>query len=183
MLLRELVATHRALAATRSRKAKVEALAERLCAATPEEIPVVACWLAGRLPQGRIGVGPAAVLRVADSEGTSGPPLTLAEIDAELSALAGLSGPGSARERSARLGGLFARGDADERRFLAGLLLGELRQGASEGLSVDAIAAAAGADPARVRRAFMLAADLGAVAQAALGGDPAALDAFDLELF
>ena len=182
MKLEDIVGTHRELAGQRSRKAKLATLAERLRAAAPEEVPVVACWLAGKLPQGRIGVGPAAVRKAAEVAPEPGA-LEVLEIHESLTRFAALGGPGSAREREQLLGSLFARADADARSFLARLLLGELRQGASEGLSVDAIALAAEASPEKVRRAFMLSADLGSVASAALFGEPGALEAFDLQLF
>jgi DNA ligase-1 len=95
--------------------------------------------------------------------------------------------------REQALRALFERATADEQRFLTGLLLGELRQGALEGVMVDAIAAAADLPVPRVRRAAMYAGNLGAVARAALGngalGNAAlaqradALDNFRLRLF
>jgi DNA ligase-1 len=183
MRLRDLVATHRALAKTRSRNAKVQALAACLARLAQDEAGAATCWLAGRLPQGRIGIGPAAIRAAADAPAADGPPLTIAELDRAFSALARISGPGSTRRREAQLAALFARASADERRFLARLLLGELRQGASEGLVVEGLAAAAGLEPARVRRALMLSSDLAAVAAAALGDTPEALERFQLELF
>ena len=183
MLLRDLVSTHLALARTRSRKAKVEALAGCLRRLAPEEVAPAACWLAGRLRQGRIGIGPEAVRSAAETRGAGGPPLGVGELECVFGELAALAGRGSARERADRLARLFARAAPDERLFLARLLLGELRQGAAEGLVVEALAAAARVEPARVRRAFMLCSDLGAVAEAALGGDPSALERFALQLF
>ena len=49
-----------------------------------------------------------------------------------------------------------------------GLFLGELRQGALEGVMADAVAKAADVPPADVRRASMLAGDLAAVAEIAM---------------
>jgi len=63
---------------------------------------------------------------------------------------------------------LFARADAAERRFLAELLVGELRQGALEGLLLEAIARASGQPAADVRQAAMYSGNVGAVARAAL---------------
>ena len=62
------------------------------------------------------------------------------------------------------------------------LLGGELRQGALEGVMVQALARAAEAEPAAVQRAFMLRGDLAAVAEAVLRDGPAALDRFHLEV-
>ena len=64
---------------------------------------------------------------------------------------------------------LFARATADEQRFLGALVIGEVRQGALEGVLLEAVAKAAGVPSAGVRRAVMLAGDLGVVASAVLG--------------
>ena len=56
MLLSELVAASAATSATRSRTAKVEALAGALRAAGPEEVATATAYLSGVLPQRRIGV-------------------------------------------------------------------------------------------------------------------------------
>src|SRR5690606_27562853 len=66
--------------------------------------------------------------------------------------------------------------------FLVGALLGEIRQGALEGVMVEAIASAFSLDASLVRRALMMSGDLGRVAEAAREGAPA-LRAFALQLF
>jgi DNA ligase-1 len=63
---------------------------------------------------------------------------------------------------------VFSRATEQEADFLRRLLLGELRQGALEGVMADAVAAAAGIPSATVRRAAMLAGDLPSVAATAL---------------
>ncbi|MGH3066839.1 MAG: ATP-dependent DNA ligase, partial [Gaiellaceae bacterium] len=63
---------------------------------------------------------------------------------------------------------LFGAATDLEQRFLSSLLIGELRQGALEGVMVDAVAEAAGIPAAGVRRAAMLAGDLPTIAEAAL---------------
>ena len=60
--------------------------------------------------------------------------------------------------------------------------MGEVRQGALEGVMVDAVSRAADVPLAEVRRAAMLAGDLGAVAAAAIEGGSAALARFRLSL-
>ena len=57
MLLAELVATSTSVAATRSRKAKVAALAETLARVEPAELEVVVSYLGGALRQRRTGLG------------------------------------------------------------------------------------------------------------------------------
>jgi DNA ligase-1 len=93
-----------------------------------------------------------------------------------------VGGKGSAAARKALVGELFGRATAAEQRFLVGLLSGELRQGALEGVMTDAVARAASVPVAEVRRAMMLRGSLGAVAAAALAGGSAALAAFGLEV-
>ena len=73
------------------------------------------------------------------------PTLTLAELDAALDRLLEVRGKGTGAERARLLHELFARATADEQDFLVRLLLGELRQGALEGLMVEAVAKASGA--------------------------------------
>ena len=110
------------------------------------------------------------------------PPATLEllEVDATLRHVGGLSGAGSQAARRDALHDLFARATEAEQRFLRGLLMGEIRQGALEGVMVDAVAHAAGLPVGEVRRAAMLAGDLGTVAAAALAGGSEALGAFRL---
>jgi DNA ligase-1 len=63
-------------------------------------------------------------------------------------------------------------------------LVGEIRQGALEGVLVEAIAKAASLPAATVRRAAMMAGDIGVVAASALGNDREnALAAYQLQLF
>jgi ATP-dependent DNA ligase I len=72
---------------------------------------------------------------------------------------------------------------AEEQDFLGRLIFGELRQGALEGIMVDAIARAAKVPLAAVRRAHLMAGDLIAVATAALTTGEAALGEFGVQLF
>jgi DNA ligase-1 len=77
---------------------------------------------------------------------------------------------------------LFAAATPDEQAFLRGLVSGELRAGALEGVMVDAIAAAAGAPVAAVRRAVMLRGEPAAVAAAVIERGPSGLAEFRLEV-
>ena len=100
-----------------------------------------------------------------------------------LQRLANTTGKGSAQTKERLLGELLTRGTAEEQEFLLRLVMGELRQGALEGLVTEAVARAAGLEPGAVRRATMLAADLGRVAHAALTEGAAGLTSFRVELF
>lgn len=179
MQLAELVRTGREVAATASRLEKVALLADLLRALAREEVETAVAFLGGEPRQGRLGVG-WKLAREALGVPAAEPSLALLEVDRAFEALAGLSGKGSAAARRERLGALFARATADEQDFLLRLLQGELRQGALEGVLVEAVAAAAGMLAERVRRAAMLGGALRAVAVEALsGGD---LARFRLEL-
>jgi DNA ligase 1 len=166
---------------TRSRKAKTQYLAAAL-RGDPAEVGLAASWLAGVLPGGKLGVGPSTLKDLRP------PPAAQAELEvkavqAEHGALRALSGPGSTAARKRKLHQLLAQCTELEQRFLIRLWIGELRQGALESLVLDAVAAAFDLDPALVRRAQMLAADLKQVAETAARDGAAGLKRFDLELF
>ena len=114
--------------------------------------------------------------------GARSPALTVAEVDAAFERIGGLAGAGSQAARREALAQLFARATSPRRSSCGGCSAGELRQGALEGVMVQALARAAGAQPAAVQRAFMLRGDLAAVAAAALRDGPAALARFRLEV-
>ncbi|WP_369130848.1 ATP-dependent DNA ligase, partial [Modestobacter roseus] len=103
--------------------------------------------------------------------------LAVTVVDAALTELAGTAGPGSAARRDAALSALLGASTAVEQQFLVRLLTGELRQGALEGVVLEAIAAAADVPAPSVRRAFMLSGSLPGTAATALSGGVAALDA------
>ncbi len=166
MLFRELVEASTELAATTKRTEKISRLAELLSRADTDELPIAVAFLTGAPRQGRLGIGPAS-LRDARVEGpAAGPAATLRDVGAALEQVAATTGPGSGGRRLNDLRALLARGTDSERRFLVRLLLGELRQGALEGLMVEAVARATGQKPGLVRRALMVSGDLGAVASA-----------------
>jgi DNA ligase 1 len=169
--------------ATSSRLSKVRELASLLASLEPDEIAIVTHYLSGEIAQGRIGIGYAALRAAAAQQGAQRPTLTIADVDRRLTELARTRGAGSAARRTQLLRELFALAAPAEQAFLLQLLAGELRQGALQGIMVDAIAAAARVPVPQVRRAAMYAGSLGAVARAALLAGPDALGKFQLELF
>ena len=181
--LAELVQVSQRVGATTARRAKVSELAALLKSLMPEEIDLGVHYLSGEIPQGKIGIGYAAVRAAASTSAAQFAALSIAEVDHGLSELAGIRGSGSAARRAAALQQLFARATAAEQQFLLRLMIGELRQGALAGVMVDAIAAAAELPVATVRRAAMYAKSLGVVAAAALREGSKALDKFQLEVF
>ncbi|MBQ6639719.1 MAG: ATP-dependent DNA ligase [Saccharopolyspora sp.] len=179
--LAAVVAASAEVAATRSRKSKVAAIAGLLTELTAAEIRPATALLAGELPGGRAGVGWSTLseLDVAPAAESS---LSVLEVDAAIGELRGITGSGSGRRRVAALTELLGRATAAEQGFLIRLLGGELRQGALEGVMVEAVAEAAEVPGEAVRRAFMLSGRLPATAEAALTGGAAALAEFRLEV-
>jgi ATP-dependent DNA ligase I len=183
MLLAELLAASERVAATRSRLAKIDALAECLRRLDAPEIALGVAYLSGDTRQGRMGIGYATLKDALAATPASAPRLTLAQADEALANISQVKGEGSAAERQRLLAALFACATAGERDFLARLLLGELRQGALEGIMLDAIAKAARLPAARVRSAAMRAGGLPAVGEAALAEGEAGLARFALKVF
>jgi DNA ligase-1 len=168
-LLATLVDASARAAGTASRLAKRDAIAAVLRGAEADEVEIAVAWLSGETRQGRIGVGWATLAALRGTAGAAAEPtLTLREADATLDAVAHTGGKGSAAARSAALAALFARASAAEQDFLVRLLVGELRQGALEGVMLDAIAAAAAIPAADVRRAAMVVGNLREVVRVAL---------------
>ncbi|MFE6689416.1 ATP-dependent DNA ligase [Streptomyces sp. NPDC057743] len=178
MLLAALAQVSAEVAAASARSRKVALLAGLFRAADPKDAPLVIPYLAGRLPQGRIGVG-WSVLRDPPPPAAAAT-LTVRGVDAALTALAHVAGPGAQAERRRLVRELFAAATAQEQRFLYGLLTGEVRQGALDALAVEGLAAATGAPADAVRRAVMLAGSLPDVAAALLAEGPPALAGFRL---
>lgn len=181
MLLSELVTTTDQVAATSSRLAKIDAIARLLDGADEGDIAALVGLLLAAPRQGRLGVGwrGLAALDIAHAEE---PSLTIADVDHAFDELSTTSGAGSAGVRSDLLRGLASRATAAEWDFLARAMLGELRTGALSGVLLDAVARAADAPIATVRRAAMLSGDLGETARIALAGDDGDLDAVGLRV-
>ena len=180
MLLDELARTSAVVAETRARLAKTRLLADCLAQLRPDEVPVAVAYLSGELPHAPIGVGWAA-LRDPPTPAAE-PRLELLEVDAALRQIGAATGPGSQSARRTLLRELLGRATEPEQRFLVRLLTGELRQGALEGVMVDAVASAARVPAAAVRRALMLAGSLTEVAAAALADGSAGLGRFRLDV-
>jgi ATP-dependent DNA ligase I len=169
-LFAEFAALGRRLEATGGRLEKRRLVAEFLAAVAPDEVGLAVAFLTGR-------PFPASDPRVLGVRGlplavpsSTGPPLTLGDVGAAFADVAAAAGAGSRRGREGRLAGLTARASLDEREFLGRIIGGELRTGVSDGLVLEAIAAAAGVDVALVRRAALFLGDLSAVAELARAG-------------
>ncbi|KQX72652.1 ATP-dependent DNA ligase [Aeromicrobium sp. Root472D3] len=181
MLLADVVATSLAVAATRSRIAKVAVLAELLGRLDdPDDVVTVTSYVAGSLRQRRTGLGWRSLQNLpapADE-----PSLTVADVHAAFEHLSTVAGPGSQAARAAATADLFGRATPDEQAWLRSVVTGEVRQGALDSLVQEALAAAGEVPATSVRRAAMMAGSTVDVAVAALTGGEEALSTFVLQV-
>jgi DNA ligase-1 len=178
--LEDLASVSAAVSATTSRTAKTTAIADLLAQLEPQEVHAAVAFLSGRLTQRQIGVGWAQLRELPPP--APEPELTVAEVDRAFGAIGELSGAGSQAVRRGAISALFARATGDEQRFLTRLLIGDLAQGALEGVMLAAVAKAGGVPQADVRRAVMLSGDLAQTAAIALAHGRDGLAAVRLEV-
>jgi DNA ligase 1 len=183
MPLHDLVTTSAAVAEASGRLAKMGLLANLLRRVAPEEIEVAIGFLCGEPRQGRIGIGSATIWTAKDVAAAETPSLTLHDVDEAFTQIAAMKGAGSTAARQQRLRDLLRRATHAEQDFIVRLLFGELRQGALEGVLVEAVARASGISAASVRRAVMMAGALAPVARAAIVDGEASLAGFGVQLF
>jgi DNA ligase-1 len=174
-LLADVVRTSAQVGATPSRLAKVAALAGRLRSLQPDEIEIALPYLSGELRQGKLALG-YRTLNPGNAASTA--TLTLREVDSVFEQLKITKGRGSASQRAELLDALFGKATAEEQDFLVRLIVGELRQGALEGVMLEALAAASGVPAAVVRRAVMIGGGIAPAARAALAQGQAGLERF-----
>jgi len=143
MRIAELATASAALAATSRRTEKAERLAAVLRRLAPDDVLPAVALLVGSLRQGHIGIGSSLVRAAASNPRAAESTLTVADVDRAFDRLAALGGAGSAGARREALGDLMRRATAQEADWLSRVLLGEVRQGALQGLMEDAVARAA----------------------------------------
>lgn len=183
MKLEDLVVTSENIRSTPKKKEKVSLIAKILQQAKGREISLAAQFLAGILPTGRLGIGWRTIQEAVRDLRPVSSTLSITDIQAYLEDLTKTAGPGSSERKKKRLRQLFSKVGKREQRFLIGLILEEVRQGALEGLVLEAIAQAASLPIFSVRRAYMFAGSLGEVAEAALTRGAAGLERFGPRLF
>jgi DNA ligase-1 len=183
MLLNHVVKVGAAVAGSRSRLQKVGRLSELVRDLSPADAGVAVAYLTGRLPQGRIGLGPALLNAVRANPRASRPTLALEQVNAVFGRIAVVRGAGAQAGRQRLLGELFSAATPAEQDFLHRLVLGELRQGALEGLMLEALARAHRVRVEAVRHAVMVSGDIAAVARILADVGVAGLDRFRLTLF
>jgi DNA ligase-1 len=183
VLFSDLVLTSARIAETSSRLGKVELLATFLRGLEPNEVSIALGFLTGWPRQGKLGIGWATLEAARPPEAAATPQLSIADVDRAFTRLKSVGGKQSGAERRRLLGELMSRATAEEQQFLFVLAIGEVRHGALEGVMAEAVAKAANLPADRVRRAAMLAGDLGAVAEAVLEEGEAGLAHWSLQLF
>jgi DNA ligase-1 len=193
MLLAELVATSTAVTQTSKRNEKTALLARTLeqvvkDATLSEEgrfrtTLLCVCYLSGQVRQSRLGVGYQTVSALAEAPPAATSTLTLDAVDEALTRVADAGGSGATKLRRSVLGSLFSSATFEEQSFLRRLLLGELRQGAVEGVLLDAVVRVSGVESTTVRRALLVRGNFVEVATTALVSGASGLDAYRLVLF
>jgi len=181
--LSEVVTASSVVASTSSRGKKIELLADVLRRLASNEIAIAIGFFTGWPRQGKLGIGWATLDAARPPNAAEEATLTLAEVDQTFTALKSVKGSNSAAQRRRLLGDLMARATSAEQQFLFALGVGEVRQGALEGVMTEAVAKAANLPADRVRRAAMFAGDLGAVAEVVLAEGEAGLAHWSLQLF
>ncbi|WP_254530391.1 ATP-dependent DNA ligase LigA [Natrinema gelatinilyticum] len=129
---------------------------------------------------GQRGLG--AFTSAGDDQTGSGGDLSVREVADTLKALAAAEGSGSQDRKVDLLFGLFNRCSSEEARYLARLVLSEMRIGVGEGTVRDAIADAFVVPRDRVERALQVSNDYGNVARIARDDGLEGLDAMALEV-
>jgi DNA ligase-1 len=183
MKMGSLVETSRRVAATGGRREKIGILAEFLARVPPSEVGIATAYLCGSVPQRRLGAGFAALRDAGGGRAAETPTVELSEVDRVFELVAGAAGKGSAGEKRRLLGDLLARLTTDEQHYLYGLVSGEVRHGALEGVVTEAVALAARIPPEQIRRAVMMAGDLPVVARTALLEGESGLARYSVQLF
>jgi DNA ligase-1 len=129
-----------------------------------------------------MGVG-YATLHAAMPEPAATASLELLQLDRLFDQLARVKGSGAEQRKRFLLSEIFRRATREEQEFLIRLMGGELRQGALEGIMLEALAKATKLPTERIRRAAMMAGGSAAIAQTVFEKGEAGLAQFDIQLF
>jgi DNA ligase-1 len=182
MLLAGIVEASRQVSETTKRLEKTALLAALLKQLPAEEIEPAVAFLSGSLRQGRMGIG-YATLHATVPEAASAPSLEILQVDRLFDQLAGVKGSGAEQRKRFLLGEIFRHATREEQQFLFRLMGGELRQGALEGIMLEALAKATNVATERIRRAAMMAGGSAAIAKAVFEKGESGLAQFDIQLF
>ncbi len=183
LFLKDLVEISERVSATPKKKEKASLLAHFFKEAKGKEISLAASYLSGELPQGRLGIGWATLQEALKGASFQPSPLSLIALDRYFEAIAGKKGPGSSGKKIQTLNEILSRPDEKEREFLIKLIMGEIRQGALEGLVLEAVAQAVPVSLDHLRRSLMFSGNIGEVARVAIEEGASGLSRFQPKLF
>ncbi|MHA2066056.1 MAG: ATP-dependent DNA ligase [Candidatus Thorarchaeota archaeon] len=110
-------------------------------------------------------------------------PLSIQSLEKSFNEITELQGSGSKKKREAILSHILRDAAPIEAKYIAALVLNDMRIGLSEGLLADGIARAFDVEAKIVRRAWSLCGDLGLVAEQASHGGSSTLEEFKAEVF
>jgi DNA ligase-1 len=114
---------------------------------------------------GDLGMAAEAVLKSRPQTILIHKPLSVSQTHSALTHLAEIRGRGSNARKRRALAGLLRRATPTEAKFIIKTITGDMRAGFKKGLLLDSIARAFSVSQADVRRAYMMTADVGEVAQ------------------
>jgi DNA ligase-1 len=167
------------VARMRARLQKVRFLVDALAKVPDEEIAAAVGWLVAEPLCGPLGIGPAQLWALSQTQAPSEPTVSLREVETTLEQ----AKLGPRESVSARVAGLFAKLTLPERALFVGSLTGSLRQGSLGGVMLLALAELSGLDEEAVRRAVMVTGSTPRAADALLGPGAGGAPPSALELF
>jgi DNA ligase-1 len=163
----------------RARLQKVRFLVDALAKVPDEEIAAAVGWLVGEPLCGPLGVGPAQLWELSQTQPPLEPTVSLRDVETALE-----EAKRAPRETLAfRVKELFARLTKPERALFVGALTGSLRQGSLSGIMLLALVELSGLDEEAVRRAVMVTGSTPRAAEALLGPGAGETPPSALELF
>jgi DNA ligase-1 len=183
LFLKDLVEISERVSATTKKKEKASLLAHLFKEAKGKEIFLAAFYLSGELPQGRLGIGWVMLQEAIKGSSSQPNPISLTDLDLYFEAIPKERGSGSSMRKIQTLREIFSRSDEKEKQFLIRLIMGEIRQGALEGLVLEAVAQAASLSLDHLRRSLMFSGNIGEVARVAIEKGASGLSRFQPKLF
>lgn len=183
LFLKDLVQISEKVGATPKKKEKVFLLSNFFKEAKGKEISLLAFYLSGELPQGRMGIGWITLQEALKGVPFLPEPFSLVDLDSYFDSVASERGPGSSAKKVQTLREAFSHAGEKERVFLTGLILGEIRQGALEGLILEAVAHATSLPLDLLQRSLMFSGSIGEVARTAIEENVSGLSRFQPRLF
>jgi len=140
-----------------SRNRKIEIITSYLERLSQDEVEPGTHFISGKIRQGRLNIGWKYLSGLSSAVYRKGKPVCLTEIDAVLSAVKLARG----KQKVELLQSLFERMLPAERTYFVSLIIGEVHQGAGEGLVKTAIAKVCGLGPEEIEGMYLRNPDIG----------------------